>query len=129
MTPIANSRKALALEEQRWGRDSAAVRGHLTLTCLAFNTAQVYRTRAGAQLAQRGIRRLRRVHQPALGASPAVIYLGGCYAVLPLEDLFGVLGLPVRESLRPGPAPPPAPTLRAARPLPLTMGSAPGRAI
>jgi hypothetical protein len=95
-----------ALEKQRWGRDSAAVRGHLTLTCLAFNTAQVYRSRAGEQLAQRGIRRLRRVHQPALGASPAVIYIAGCYAVLALEDVLGVLGLPVHESLRPGPAPP-----------------------
>lgn len=95
-----------ALEEQRWGRDSAAVRGHLTLTCLAFNTAQVYRTRAGEQLAQSGIRRLRRMHQPALGASPTVIYIAGCYAVLALEDLLGVLGAPVRASLRPGPAPP-----------------------
>src|SRR5438128_6464829 len=46
------------LEEQRWGRDVAAARGHLTLTCLAFNTAQVYRTRAGERLARRGIRRL-----------------------------------------------------------------------
>jgi len=89
-----------ALEEQRWGRDSAAVRGHLALTALAFNTAQVYRTAAGERLAQRGIRRLRRMHHPALGASPAVIYVAGCYAVLALEDLLGVLGLPVRESLR-----------------------------
>src|SRR4051812_31820150 len=92
-------KKGWALEEQRWGRDSAAVRGHRTLTCLAFHTAQVYRTRAGAQLARRGIRRLRRVHQPALGASPAVIYIAGCYAVLALEDVLGGLGVPVHESL------------------------------
>jgi hypothetical protein len=103
-----------ALEVQRWGRDTAAARAHLTLTCLAFNTAQVYRTRAGERLARWGIRRLRRLHQPALGPSPAVVYVAGCYAVLALEDLLGVLGLPVRESLRPGPAPPPAPpVLRA----------------
>ncbi|GAC1406061.1 MAG: hypothetical protein NVSMB65_21320 [Chloroflexota bacterium] len=82
-----------ALEEQRWGRDSAAVRGHLTLTCLAFNTAQVYRTRAGERLAQQGIRRLRRAHQPALGASPTVIYIAGCYAVLALEDLAAAAGV------------------------------------
>ncbi len=117
------------LEEQRWGRDSAAVRGHLTLTCLAFNTAQVYRTRAGEQLAQRGIRRLRRMHRPALGASPAVIYIAGCYAVLPLEDLLGVLGAPVRESLRPGPAPPSLRAPHAAFPPPLLTDSAHGRAV
>jgi hypothetical protein len=29
------------LEEQRWGRDAAAARGRVALTCLAFNTAQV----------------------------------------------------------------------------------------
>lgn len=118
-----------ALEEQRWGRDSAAVRGHLTLTALAFNTAQVYRSRAGEQLAQRGIRRLRRMHQPALGASPAVIYIAGCYAVLALEDLLGGLGLPVRESLRPGPAPPPPPSLRAVVARPLPPGAPGGRAV
>ena len=96
------------LEEQRWGRDSAAAEGHLTLTALAFNTVQVYRTQAGARLAQRGIRRLRpRVHQPALGASPARHLHRRCYApVLALEDLLSVLGVPVQESLQPAPRQP-----------------------
>ena len=89
------------LEAQRWGRDAAAARGRTTLTCLAFNTAQVYRTRAGARVAQLGIRRLRQQWRPELGAAPAVIYVAGCYAVLPLEDLLTVLGAPVRESLLP----------------------------
>src|SRR5436305_1253248 len=31
------------LEQQRWGRDGAAVLGRTTLTCLAFNTAQAHR--------------------------------------------------------------------------------------
>jgi len=115
------------LEEQRWGRDSATARAHLTLTALAFNTAQVYRTQAGEQLAQRGIRRLRRLHRPALGANPAVIYIAGCYAVLALEDLLGVLGVPVRESLRPGPAPPPLLPSCATLPQSLPVGSAHGR--
>lgn len=48
------------LEEQRWGRDAEAARGRVTLTCLAFNTAQVYRLSAGQRLATKGIRRLRR---------------------------------------------------------------------
>jgi len=105
------------------------VRGHLALTCLAFNTAQVYRIRAGTRVAQCGIRRLRRVAQPALGASPAVIYLGECYAVLALEDLLGVLGAPVRASLRPGPAPPLAPAPSGACPPHLTACSPCGRAV
>jgi hypothetical protein len=33
----------------------------VALTCLAFNTAQVYRSGAGEKLAKQGIRRLRRV--------------------------------------------------------------------
>lgn len=89
------------LEAQRWGRDAAAVHGRTTLACLAFNTAQVYRSRAGGRLAQLGIRRLRQQWQPALGAAPTVIYVAGCYAVLALEELLTVLGAPVRESLLP----------------------------
>jgi hypothetical protein len=73
----------------------------LTLTCLAFNTAQAYRSRAGERLATIAIRRLRRAHQPALGAAPAVIYVASCYAVLALEELLAVLGAPVRDSLLP----------------------------
>ena len=97
------------LEEQRWGRDGAVAQGRLTLTCLAFNTAQVYRLQGGERVAQLAIRRLRREHQPELGPAPAVIYLGGRYAVLALEDLLAVLGVPVRESLLPAlPPPPPA---------------------
>ncbi len=89
------------LERQRWGRDAAAAHGRLTVTCLAFNTAQVYRTRRGARLAQRAIRRLRQEHRPELGAAPVVLYLAGCYAVLPVEELLAVLGRPARESLLP----------------------------
>ncbi len=78
-------------------------------------------------MARRGIRRLRRVQQPALGTAPAVLYVTGCFAVLALEDLLGVLGLPVRESLRPGPAPPPRPAPRAVPPPPLSAASRRGR--
>lgn len=94
------------LEAYPWGRDDAAVRGRLTLTCLAFNTAQVYRSQAGARLAGQAIRRLRLQHQAALGPAPAVIYLDGCYAVLPLEELLTILGTPARDSLLPPQRPP-----------------------
>jgi hypothetical protein len=89
------------LEEQRWGRDAEAARGRVTLTCLAFNTAQVYRTQAGERLARKGIRRLRREYRRELGAAPVVVYVAGCYAVLAVEELLAALGRPVQESLLP----------------------------
>ena len=84
------------LEKQHWGRDLAAAVGRTTLTCLAFNTAQVYRLRAGEHLATMAIRRLRE-----LGPAPAVIYLAGCYGVFALEEVLSLLGTSARESLLP----------------------------
>ena len=89
------------LEKQRWGRDLAAAVGRTTLTCLAFNTAQVYRLRAGPRLASVGIRRLRRHRQRELGTAPAVIYVAGCYGVFSLEEVLRLLGTAPRESLLP----------------------------
>jgi hypothetical protein len=89
------------LEKQHWGRDLEAARGRVTLTCLAFNTAQVYRLQAGQQLAAVAIRRLRRRRERALGNAPAVIYLAGCFGVFALEELLSLLGAPARESLLP----------------------------
>jgi len=100
------------LEAQRWGRDAGAAHGRVTLTCLAFNTAQAYRLAAGRRLASKGIRRIRREYKRELGAAPVVVYVAGCYAVLALEELLEALGTPVRESLLPfgkGPEPPPEP--------------------
>lgn len=89
------------LEEQRWGRDAQVARGRVALTCLAFNTAQVYRTRGGERLAKKGIRRLRREYRQELGAAPVVVYVAGCYAILSVEELLAALGRPVYESLLP----------------------------
>ena len=89
------------LEKQRWGRDLAAAVGRTTLTCLAFNTTQVYRLRAGERLAGQAIRRLRRQRQRELGSAPAVIYLAGCFGVFALEEILSLLGTPARESLLP----------------------------
>jgi hypothetical protein len=100
------------LEKQRWGRDVEAAHGRVTLTVLAFNTAQAYRRAAGQRLAKKGIRRIRREHKGTLGAAPVVVYVAGCYAVLALEELLAAVGVPVRESLLPFgkvPEPPPEP--------------------
>lgn len=89
------------LEKHPWGRDAAAVRGRVALTFLAFNTTQVYRSRAGARLVKMAIRRLRRRHNRQLGTTPVVVYLSGCYGVLAVEELLSALGAPVGESLLP----------------------------
>src|SRR5947207_11419781 len=71
------------LEQQRWGRDFAAALGRTTVTCLAFNTAQVYRLQARERLARVPIRRLRRRRQPNMGSSLRTLHHGGrcgsCY--------------------------------------------------
>jgi hypothetical protein len=97
------------LEQQRWGRDVAAALGRTTLTCLAFNTAQVYRLQAGERLAGMAIRRLRRQRQRELGSAPAVLYVAGCYGVFSLEEVLNILGAAPRESLLPSLAKPSAP--------------------
>ena len=89
------------LERHPWGAQAATVRGRVTLTVFAFNTAQIYRAKVGAQLADTGIRRLRQQHRREWGAAPVVVYLQGCYAILPLEDFLAYLGTPVRTSLLP----------------------------
>jgi hypothetical protein len=82
-------------------RGAACWNCRTTLTILAFDTAQVYRSRGGAKLAQQAIRRLRQQSQKQLGASPAVIDYDDCYAVLSLEELLTVLGVEVRQGLLP----------------------------
>lgn len=94
-------KEGFGLEAQRWGRDAAAAHGRTALTILAFNTTQVYRTRGGERLAKLGIRRLRRQSQPELGHSPVMIFLKDCYAVLAVEELLTVVGLPVQQGLLP----------------------------
>jgi hypothetical protein len=94
-------KEGFGLEEQRWGRDAATAHGRTALTILAFNTTQVYRTRGGERLAKLGIRRLRRQSQPELGPSPVAVFLEDCYAVLAVEELFSVVGLPVQQRLLP----------------------------
>lgn len=89
-----------SLEAERWSRDPTIQRGRVTLTCLAFNTAQIYLSRTGDKLSARGIRRLRYQYSCQLGPAPAVVYIGRYYAVFPLEELLQLLGHSPRQSLR-----------------------------
>jgi hypothetical protein len=88
------------LEALAWGRDYAMHLARVTLTCLAFNTAQVAISQSGQSLAARGIRRLRQTYQHEIGRAPCVIYIGEAYAVLPTEELLLHLGhTPIRSLL------------------------------
>ena len=89
------------LEKQAWGRDLAAMICRATLTILAFNTVEVYRTKAGQKLAKMGIRRLRQECQRELGPAPGVVFVGEYYAVLSLEEILEAVGRPVKQGLRP----------------------------
>jgi len=89
------------LEAQRWGRQEAVQLARITLTCLAFNTAQIYLSQSGKRLAAKGIRRLRRSHRRELGTTPVVIYIGQNFGVFPVETLLKLVGTPTRRSLLP----------------------------
>lgn len=89
------------LEAERWGRLESVQRARVTLTCLAFNTAQIHLSQAGRRLAAKGIRRLRRERRRELGTSPVVVYIGQSFGVLPVEKLLQLVGTPTRRSLLP----------------------------
>jgi hypothetical protein len=65
---------------------------------------------AGQRLADPGLRRPRQLHRQALGAAPAVGYLGGCYGGFAPDDVLALRGAPVRQRLRPAPRPARPPT-------------------
>lgn len=89
------------LETERWGRNPVVQHGRVTLTCLTFNTAQVYLDRQGEKLAAKGIRRLRRHYNRYLGAQPTIVFVRPYFAVFPLEELLCLVGLRPHQSLRP----------------------------
>jgi hypothetical protein len=89
------------LEAQRWGRKPTVQLARVTLTCLAFNTAQIYLSRLGQRAAEKGIRRLRLKYRHELGIAAAVVYVRRSFAVLPLEKLIAILGVIPRRSLLP----------------------------
>jgi hypothetical protein len=94
-------KEGFGLERQRWGRDGMAAHCRTALTILAFNTAQVYRSRGGQRLAKLGIRRLRRQVQSELGRSPVVLFMDDCYGVMAVEELLSAVGFAARQGLRP----------------------------
>ena len=88
------------LERYPWGRSEAIVRGRVGFTLLAQQVVALYRQSAGRNIANYGIRRLRRALRLALGGPGLVVVVEDCYAVVSAEELLAALGHPVTESLR-----------------------------
>jgi len=72
-------------------KTEAAVRGHVFLTLTIFNLTNAYRTTAGQELAQRGIRRQRREWHDA---HQVMIIAGEFYAIFDIEEVFILMGRP-----------------------------------
>ena len=78
-----------------------AVRGHVFLTLTIFNLTNAYRTKAGQDLAKRGIRRQRRDWQ---NDHHVLVFAGEFYAIFDIEEVFILLGRPPEICWRVNPA-------------------------
>lgn len=88
------------LEKARWRRSLATVATRVTLTCVAFNVAQVLKGKDGRNLLKHGMVRLRRALIREVGIAPVIVYAVGCYAILDIEEVMTAAGRPPAESLR-----------------------------
>ncbi|NTU64292.1 MAG: hypothetical protein HGB05_13045 [Chloroflexi bacterium] len=78
-----------------------AVRGHGFLTLTIFNLTKAYRTKAGQDLAKRGMRRQRREWQ---NGHHVLVFAGEFYAIFDIEEVFILLGRPPDICWRVNPA-------------------------
>jgi hypothetical protein len=78
-----------------------AVRGHVFLTLTIFNLTNAYRTQAGQELAQRGIRRQRREWH---NGHQVMVFAGEFYAIFDIEEVFILMGRPPEICWRVNPA-------------------------
>jgi hypothetical protein len=83
------------LEEALWTfRNPVIAAVRLTFTLLAYNVAQIAKSKVAQGLQSRGIRKLRQQlnHQFGLRSSPIIIFAAGAFTILPLEELVSLLG-------------------------------------
>lgn len=81
------------LEEALWTFHHPVVAAaRVAFTLVAFNVAQVARTKPGQHLTACGIRRLRRELNRRVGATPIIVFAAEAFAVLPIEELVALLG-------------------------------------
>lgn len=81
------------LERALWTYGNVTVAAaRVAFTLVAFNVAQIARTKDGQRLTTRGIRKLRRNLTRQYGSVPIIVFAAGAYAVFHIEELVVLLG-------------------------------------
>jgi len=83
------------LEEALWTfHNSVIAAARLAFTLVAYNVAQISKSKVAQGLKVRGIRKLRQELNRQLGprSSPVIVFAAGAFTVLPLEELVVLLG-------------------------------------
>ena len=89
------------LEKAPWSySDYSVVLARVTFTLLAFNVAQLAKTKRGEQAAQTGIRRLRRRLRREVGIAPVIVFAADAYGIFNIEEVMTALGRPPLHFLR-----------------------------
>jgi hypothetical protein len=89
------------LEKAPWSyNDEMVVLARVTFTLLAFNVAQLAKTKRGEKLTQTGIRRLRRRLRREVGIAPVIVFAAGAYGIFDIEEVMVALGKPPLHFLR-----------------------------
>jgi hypothetical protein len=83
------------LEEALWTfRNTVIAAARLTFTLIAYNVAQIAKSKVAERLKARGIRKLRQELNRQFGfrSSPIIVFAAGAFTVLQLEELVVLLG-------------------------------------
>ena len=83
------------LEEALWTfRNTVIAAARLTFTLIAYNVAQIAKSKVAERLKARGIRKLRQELNRQFGfrSSPVIVFAAGAFTILQLEELVVLLG-------------------------------------
>ena len=83
------------LEEALWTfRNTVIAAARLTFTLVAYNVAQIAKSKVAQRLQVRGIRKLRQELNRQFGfrSSPVIVFAAGAFAILHIEELVVLLG-------------------------------------
>jgi hypothetical protein len=88
-------KEAWHLEEALWTfRNTTIAAARLTFTLIAYNVAQIAKSKVAQRLQVKGIRKLRQGlnHQFGFRSSLVIVFAAGAFAILHLEELVVLLG-------------------------------------
>jgi hypothetical protein len=89
------------LERAPWSyTDDTVVLARVTFTLVAYNVAQIAKTKDGRRLTHQGIRRLRRHLQREIGLAPVIVFANSAYGIFDVEEVVAALGRPPLYSVR-----------------------------